>query len=308
VEPRLRPTTWNSYRIATGRITNALGATLVQSLTPLDVERFYASLLAGSDTSKPLSPKTVRNTHIVLRKALSDAERLGLVVRNPAAAAKAPSAATPSHTTWTAAELSMFLRSIADTRLAAALVVLATTGMRRGEVLGLRWQNVDLTAGRLAVVQTITTVNDQMVVTPPKTPRSRRSVSLDPTTVAALERRRREQAAERLAAGPGWGAEDWVFTDEIGRPVHPGALSRLFESSTKKAGLPPIRLHDLRHTYATLALSAGVHPKIVSERLGHATVAITLDLYSHVSPVLDSEAATLVASRIFVTDEASPGS
>jgi integrase len=139
VRPRLRPTTWNSYRIAVERVAKSLGNTLVQSLTPLDVERFYADLLAGSDETRQLSPKTVRNTHIVLRKALADAERLGLVPRNPAASAKAPAPSTPEHTTWTASQLATFLRSIAGTRLEAAFVVLATTGMRRGEVLGLRW-------------------------------------------------------------------------------------------------------------------------------------------------------------------------
>jgi integrase len=299
VEPRLRPTTWNSYRIAATRVSKSLGSTPVQALTPLDVERFYADLLAGSDETRPLSPKTVRNTHIVLRKAMSDAERLGLVARNPAASAKAPAPSAPEHTTWTAGELSAFLRSIAGTRLEAAFVVLATTGMRRGEVLGLRWPDVDLAASRLAVVQTVTTVNDKIVVTPPKTPRSRRSVSLDPVTVVALEQCRLAQKRERLAAGSLWSDESWVFTDEIGRPVHPTSFSRLFERSAAKADLPPIRLHDLRHTYATLALTAGVHPKIVSERLGHATVGITLDLYSHVTPTMDSQAASLIANQIF---------
>jgi integrase len=299
VRPRLRPTTWNSYRIAAARVARSLGNTLVQSLTPLEVERFYADLLAGAEETRPLSPKTVRNTHIVLRKALADAERLGLVPRNPAASAKAPTASAPDHKTWTADQLASFLRSIAGTRLEAAFVVLATTGMRRGEVLGLRWPDVDLPAARLAVVQTVTTVSDKIVVTPPKTPRSRRSVSLDPVTVAALEQRRLAQKRERLAAGELWSDEGWVFGDEIGRPLHPNSLTRLFETSAAKAALPPIRLHDLRHTYATLALSAGVHPKIVSERLGHATVGITLDLYSHVTPTLDGEAASLVASHIF---------
>jgi integrase len=301
VRPRLRPTSWNSYRKDVEHIKARIGAVALQSLAPFEVENLYKELLStGGATGRPLSPKTVRNVHIVLRKALADAERLGLVIRNAAAAAKPPVPSKREHTTWSGGELARFLRSIEGERLAAALVLLATTGMRRGEALGLRWGDVDLDAGRLSIVQTITTVRDKMVITPPKTARSRRSVSLDPETVAALREHRRKQNEERLRAGEVWSGEgDFVFTNEIGRPVHPSALSRLFASCVRRADLPPIRLHDLRHTYATVALGAGVHPNIVSERLGHATTAVTLDLYSHVTPTIDAEAATLVASKIF---------
>ena len=211
-----------------------------------------------------------------------------------------PSRPKHEHTTWTAPQLAQFLGSLDDERLSAAFVLLATTGMRRGEALGLRWSDVDLDAGRLSIVQTITTVRDRPVISPPKTARSRRLVSLDPETVAALRDHRRRQNEERLRAGESWSATgDIVFTNEVGEPVHPSALSRLFVASVRRAALPMIRLHDLRHTYATVALGAGVHPKIVSERLGHATIAVTLDLYSHVTPAIDAEAAALVASKIF---------
>jgi integrase len=301
VRPRLRPTSWNSYRMAVERIKGRVGAVPLQSLTPLDIESLYKELLStGREGGRPLSPKTVRNTHIALRKALADAERLGLVVRNAAAAARPPVPSKRDHTTWTPEELARFLGSIEGERLAAVFVVLATTGMRRGEALGLRWSDVNFKAGRLSIVQTVTTVSDKIVITPPKTARSRRSVSLDPETVAALREHRHRQNEERLLAGALWAGEgDFVFTDELGRPVHPSALSRLFATYVRRAVLPVIRLHDLRHTYATVALGAGVHPKIVSERLGHATTAVTLDLYSHVTPTIDAEAAALVASRIF---------
>ncbi|MFW6034209.1 MAG: tyrosine-type recombinase/integrase, partial [bacterium] len=256
----------------------------------------------------PMSPKTVRNVHIVLRKALADAERLGLVVRNAAAAAKPPVARKRDHTTWSAEELARFLRAVEGKRLSAAFVLLATTGMRRGEALGLRWSDVDLEAGRLSIVQTITTVRDKMVITPPKTARSRRLVSLDPETVAALREHRRRQNEERLRAGEAWSnVGDLVFTNEVGETIHPSAFSRLFATRVRLAKLPKIRLHDLRHTYATVALGAGVHPKIVSERLGHATIAVTLDLYSHVTPAIDAEAAALVARKIFTSRNAGEG-
>src|SRR5918994_2304898 len=187
VRPRLRSTTWNSYRQSVAHIKGRIGAVPLQSLAPLEVENLYKELLATCGRNgRLLSPKTVRGIHVVLRKALADAERLGLVVRNAAAAAKPPVPAKYEHTTWTAEQLARFIDSIEGERLAAAFVLLATTGMRRGEALGLRWRDVDLEAGRLSIVQTITTVRDKMVITPPKTARSRRLVSLDPETVAGL--------------------------------------------------------------------------------------------------------------------------
>lgn len=172
--------------------------------------------------------------------------------------------------------------------------------MRRGEVLGLRWSDVDLDAGQVAVVQTLTSVNGHAVIGPTKTVRSRRTVYLDEHTVNTLREQRARQREERLVAGPAWDAtSDLVFRDEIGRPTHPDWFSREFARVVSASGAPPIRLHDLRHTFATLALKAGVHPKVVSERLGHATVGITLDLYSHVTPAIARDAADVVAKWIF---------
>ncbi len=138
---------------------------------------------------------------------------------------------------------------------------------------------------------------------PPKTPRSRRHVYLDPQTLGVLREHRKRQREERIAVGPAWGSEvDLVVRDELGRPVNPTSFSYEFDRIVRSLDVPRIRLHDLRHTYATLALKAGVHPKVVSERLGHATVGVTLDLYSHVVPSIARDAANLVASHIFETE------
>ncbi|MGB3736973.1 MAG: tyrosine-type recombinase/integrase [Ilumatobacter sp.] len=297
---RLRPTTWHSYGHAVTRIKAGLGRSKLQALAPLQLEHFYAELLAsGGRTGKPLSPKTVRNTHTVLRKALADAERLGLVGRNPAAAANPPSDVRVEQSTWSSDELRTFLDSVRADRLHAAFVLLATTGMRRGEVLGLRWSDLDFDGGGLAVSNTLTTVGTGLVTGPPKTSRSRRQIFLDEGTLSVLREHRRQQNEERLSVGPAWnGSVDYVFTDELGEPVHPDAFSRSFRRRVAEVDLPVIRLHDLRHSYATLALKAGVHPKVVSERLGHATIGVTLDLYSHVTPSIARDAADVVASRI----------
>jgi integrase len=177
--------------------------------------------------------------------------------------------------------------------------------MRRAEVLGLRWADVDLRAGHLSVTQTITASNHRLIIGPTKTARSRRRIELDPETVDVLRRHRKAQAEERLAIGAGWVDHDLVFCRVDGEPVHPDWFTRYFVRLESRLDVPQIRgPHDLRHTWATLALKAGVHPKVVSDRLGHSTIAITLDIYSHVSPALDADAANTVASQIFKASEA----
>jgi integrase len=194
---------------------------------------------------------------------------------------------------------------VADHKLSAAFVVLATTGMRRGECLGLRWSDVNLTAGRVSITQTVIAVNHDVRIGSPKTARGRRTVALDPKTVAALREHRQNQLAERLLMGAGTD-HDLVFCRPDGSPLHPERFSRTFAIEAARAGLPLIRCHDLRHTWATLALSAGEHPKVVQERLGHANVSITLDVYSHVTEGLHGEVASRVAGIIFGAPSGTP--
>jgi integrase len=191
-----------------------------------------------------------------------------------------------------------FLEHIRGDPLYAAWLLFATTGVRRGEVAGLRWPDVDLKAGRVSPRRPRVVVNYEVVVSEPKTSKGRRSLALDPTTVAALRERRARQLEQRLAVGPRWQDSGLVFTWPDGRSIHPERFSRWFEQHAREAGLPRIRLHDVRHSYATAALAAGVPAKVVSERLGHANIAITMDTYSHVLPGLDAQAADTVAQLI----------
>jgi integrase len=285
-----------------------LGSVPLRRLDAGMLNGLYAVLLAEGKRSHGgggLSPRSVRYVHTILHRALRDAVRRGRIARNPADAADPPRAtatARPATTTWTAQEVRTFLEHTADHRLHAAFVVLATTGMRRGECLGLRWQDVDLAAGRASIVQTVITVNHAVQIGSPKTAKGRRTVVLDPGTVGAVREHRQRQLAERLLMGEGFSDHGLVFCRPDGLPLHAERFSRTFDEQSARAGLPRIRLHDLRPTWATLALSAGVHPKVVQERLGHAAVGITLDVYSHVaegctatprhaSPVSSSEQA-----------------
>jgi integrase len=296
MEPKVRSSTLRDYANGLGRVSARLGQMPLQALRPLDIEEMYAALLKeGHRYGGGLAPKTVRNLHIALRRSLADAHRLGLVPRNVAALVKPPAPVRHEITTWTADEVRRFLGAVEGDRLAPAYRLLAATGMRRGEALGLHWSNVDLDAERIVVNRSLTVVNDEMVWASPKTSRSRRSLSLDADTAAVLRAHRRRQLEERLNAGELWQDNDLVFCNETGKALHPDRFTRAFTSATRRAGVRHIRLHDLRHTWATLALQAGIHPKVVSERLGHATTGITLDIYSHVQPGLDAHAATAVA-------------
>ena len=162
----------------------------------------------------------------------------------------------------------------------------------------MRWVDVDLEAGRIAVRQTLVVVDYSVQVSEPKTSRSRRALALDPATVEGLRAHRTQQDAERELIGAGYHHSGLVFTAPDGSPIHPQRFSSWFEQYTKAAGLPRIRLHDVRHSYATAALAAGVPAKVISERLGHATIAMTMDTYSHVLPALDTQAAAAVARLI----------
>jgi integrase len=181
----------------------------------------------------------------------------------------------------------------------ALFTLAATTGMGRGELVGLRWRDVDLQEGRVSVQQTVVSVAYELRFSTPKTKRGRRSIPLDARTAAILREHRVRQNERRLLAGPLWSDLDPVFCRDDGGPIHPDYLSKTFEHLVALSSLPRIRLHDLRHTHATLALSAGIHPKVVSERLGHTGISITLDTYRHVVATLREGAAEAVARLVF---------
>jgi len=201
--------------------------------------------------------------------------------------------------TWTKEQLKAFLEAVADDRLSALWYTIAFTGMRRGEALGLRWRDVDLENSRLSVRRALIPINREVVVSEPKTAKGRRVVALDPSTIEVLKAQAARQLNEQDEWDEAWIDSGLVFTAENGGPLDPESISRYWRQAVKKSMLPPIRLHDLRHTHATLALQAGIHPKVVSERLGHATVSITLDTYSHAIPAMQEEAAALIAGLVF---------
>jgi integrase len=290
IENTVRPSTFSGYRAHVRlHLVPHLGKMPLSKVDAPALNAMYAALSAnGSATGGSLSVATVRRAHATIHRALRDAVRWGLLTDNPADRCDPPRLRVGLEmTTWTAEELRLFLQFARDDELYPLWFVLATTGMRRGEALGLRWSDVDLDNAQLAVRQTIVEVGGQVLVSSPKTARGRRVVALDKSTVEVLEdcARGYEKAL--------------IFCKADGRPLRPSVVSRRFNTLVAKVDLPRIRLHDLRHTHATLALQAGVHPKIVSERLGHATIAFTLDVYSHALHHMQRDAAERIGELLF---------
>ena len=300
-EPRVKATTFHSYkRNLELHVLPVLGQKRLQQLTPPMLTALYGRLAQDADGRKGLSAKTISYIHSTLHKVLSDAVDSGLLVKNVAAAAKPPRPkrrATGGIQAWEPDELARFLEAVRETRLAAIWRLSTMTGMRRGEVLGLRWCDVDLDRARLSVRQALVAVGYEVVHSTPKS-HSARVIDLDAETVAQLRAHRRRQAEERAVLGIDYQDHDLVVAKENGEPIHPHTFSQAFERLIEKAGLRTIRLHDLRHTHATLALKAGVPVKVISERLGHESPAFTLKQYAHVIPGMQAEAAAQVASLI----------
>ena len=303
----LRQTTLVGYEVMiTRQLIPRIGALQLRELTPAHLNTLYLELLEGGRLQRPggLSPRTVRAAHTVLRRALADAVRQGLLTRNVADFADPPSAAAAraearkSVKTWTTAQLRQFLERTRDNPLYSAFLLGAMTGMRRGEVLGLRWSDVDLDEKRLRITQTLVAPRYELVFSEPKTAAGRRTVALDDRTVAALREHRRQQAAARLAFGRGYEETGLVFTQEDGSPVVPMIFTQRFQKASRDAGLPQIRFHDLRHGHVTYLMQAGVPLPVIAQRVGHSSVAVTGDIYSHVRPELRDDAATLVAKIV----------
>jgi integrase len=309
VAGELRPSTLHSYsRNLRLHVLPALGSTPLQSLDATTLTQHYQQLVAAGRkdhrTGTGLSTTTVRYIHTILRSALQTAYEWELVPRNVADRAKPPKprARGDRHiqiNTWPSATLAGFLCSTEGERLYPLWLLMATTGLRRGEAIGLTWSCLDPVTGTLSVRRSLVDVDrGQPVWSDPKTSRGRRVVALDAATLEALARVGVRTEADKRVAAETYQDHGLIFTHEDGTPLHPDTTSRNFTRRLTQLRLPRIRLHDLRHTWATLALESGIHPKVVQERLGHANVSITLDLYSHVSPAMQSDAAERVAALI----------
>ena len=298
--PRLRLRSIDGYRdIIEKHLVPAFGQTRLAALRPEHIQAYYARLVSEGGGDGPLAAQTVLHHHTMLRAALKHAVRTGLLPRNPTDAVEAPRPVRHETRTLAAEEAAGFVEAIAGSRWHVFVALALTTGMRRGELCGLRWSDVGFENGRLAVRQTVARVRGKgLVFEPTKSRRSERPIAVSSAMCELLRAHRGQQEEERQEAQPLWQDHSLVFPRPDGRPMDPTAVSHEFSKLLEKVGLSHVRLHDLRHTMATLLLEAGVHPKVVQERAGHATIGITLDLYSHVQPTIQEEAARRIEAAV----------
>jgi integrase len=292
VRHSVKPNTYESYSQLTRRhIIPALGRNKLKKLTPAHVRRFRTSALTVG-----LSARTVQYLLTLLREALQQAVEDGLIPRNAAQGVRVKQTRKEEIHPLSSEQVGTLLGAATGERLEALYVVAIHSGLRQGELLGLKWEDVNLDAGTLQVRRTLSGGN----FTPPKTAKSRRSVKLTAGAAEALKEHRDRQLEERESLTGIWRDHDLVFCSTIGTPLNRhNLIPRSFKPLLQKAGLPrTVRFHDLRHTCATLLLSKGVHPKFVQELLGHATISITLDTYSHVLPGMGDHTAAAMESAL----------
>ena len=286
VRPNLSPRGFERYEsIARVHLIPDLGSIALTQLRPEHLQRHYASKLSSG-----LSPRSVRYQHVVLHKALQTAMKWGLVARNVADGVDVPHARQAEMQTWDEYEVARFLEAARDSPYYVLFHTALFTGMRRSELLALQWRDIDF--HQIHVSRSLHQLRDRTYVfTQPKSARSRRTIALSPSSVFTLRDHKDRQEGIRTMLGVPLKSEDLVFSTLEGRPLRPNTVSRAWTVLASHAGVRVIRLHDSRHTHASLMLKQGVHPKIVQERLGHASVQITLDTYSHVAPGLQEAAA-----------------
>jgi len=288
VKDTVRERTYERYEeILRLHVKPALGRLKLKALTPAHVQDFYRDRLDSG-----FSPATVQKIHVILHKALSQAVSWSLVPRNAGEAVRAPRPAPKEMRPLSPDEAHRLLKTVRGDRLEALYVLAIHTGMRQGELLGLKWENVDLAANAIRVRHTLLRTKGRVILGEPKTKKSRRTVHLTGAASRALEEHLERQLKVMERLGDLYRDQGLVFTTEVGTPINPSNLrKRSFAPLLQKASLPRLRFHDLRHTCATLLLSKNIHLKYVQELLGHATVSITLDTYSHVLPGMGNQVA-----------------
>jgi integrase len=292
---RLSPVTVQTYEYMVKKyLIPALGQIPLTQLRPERLQSFYSEKLSTGrhDGTGGLSARTVRYMHVTLHKALQSAVKMGMIVNNPADAVESPKPKRHEMQTMSETDMHLFLEYAKDTPYYALFYTALFTGMRRSELLALRWSDIDLLLCQLSVTRTIHQLhNGTIVFGEPKTSKSRRVVSLSPSTAIVLREHKEQQAQLRQSLGLALADDALVFSQYDGKPLLPDSITQAWRKLARRVGLKGIRLHDARHTHASLMLKQGIHPKIVQERLGHASIQITLDTYSHVAPGLQEAAA-----------------
>ncbi|MEV1145994.1 tyrosine-type recombinase/integrase [Micromonospora sp. NPDC049799] len=290
-----RPSTLQGYRkLIENHVRPALGRLALDKLTPTVIRRLLAE-----KTDAGLSATTVRHIHGLIRNSLGDAEREELVHRNAAKSVRPPAMRQVERRALGVDEAKRLLDVLRGHRLEGLYVCALTVGLRRGELLGLAWSDIDFDAGTLTVRQTVQRAGGRLQLVAPKTERSRRTVPVPAQTLALFRAHRRQQAADRLAAGERWQDHGLVFPSKVGTPMDPDHIDRTWHKIRVAAGLDWLRLHDLRHACATFLLVSGASPRTVMKVLGHSQIGLTMNTYAHVLPEIERAAVDEAAKHLF---------
>lgn len=297
VRTRVTPKTHERYsQICHKNIAPMLGGVPLAKLRPEQISDAYAKALATGRRKGDggLAPRTVRQMHAIVKSALAQAVKWDILIRNPAAAVRGPKVGRAAMQTYDLEQTAELIEAARGTRVFIAILLAVLGGLRRGEISALRWRQVDLVAAQLAVVQSAEQTSAGVRYKEPKGGRAR-TIALSATLVTELRAHRMQQAEELLRFGKRLSDDDFVVMQADGSPLRPHSLGQEWvRFLARQSSLPRIRFHDLRHAHATHLLASGVHPKVASERLGHSKVGITLDLYSHVLPNMQADAAAIV--------------
>ena len=288
--PNCSAKTVQAYRQTVNRYTVDIAHLQLQKLEATDIQPIYADM-----SKQKLSNNTIDSLHKVLHIALNTAVKQGVLKRNVMAAVIAPKVVSKQVEVWDPETRSKAIEVLKDSRFGDFYLLALLTGMRKGELAGLKWANVDLGRGRLQVVNTLQRISGRgLVLGVPKTERSRRSIALSDAAVGLLHEVRGKQTIQKAEIADAWTQSGFVLTHPDGMPLDSEVVSKAFTKLVKEAGFPDLTMHGLRHTHATILLEQGVNPKVVSERLGHASVATTMDIYSHVLPDMQEKAAQAI--------------
>lgn len=293
--PNLAPRTAEGYEhIIRRHLILSLGNIALTQLKPEHLQHYYSEKLSGGrcDGKGGLSPRTVRHHHVNLHTALESAVKWGLLSRNPADAVSPPRSQRPEWHTLSEDDIHTFLEAAKATPYYALFYLAIYTGMRRSELLALRWCDIDLLLCQIYVTRTLHQLRDGSIIyRAPKTVKGRRMIALSPSAALVLREHKEKQEAMRAMLGIPLKDDDLVFSQLDGKPLLPSTVTHAWIKIVRRTGLEGVRLHDARHSHASLMLKQGTYPKIVSERLGHANIGITLDTYSHILPGLQEAAA-----------------
>ncbi len=303
VRPNLSPTTADSYNINVEKhLIPRIGHILLQQLKPLHVQKLYNDLLSNgrTDGTGGLSAKSVLYIHRNLHESLEHAFKMQLVPRNVTALVNLPKAKKYQAEVYSTEELQQLLEVAQGTDMELPIYLAVCLGLRRGEILGLLWSDVNITGKKITINNNLVQTTKGNINKAPKSASSSRTIDLPDGLIPILERHIALQAENRHKLGSGYHSGNYVYCQADGSPYCPGYLSKKFNAFLKKRKLKQIRLHDLRHSHATLMLACGIPAKVASERLGHSNIAVTLDLYSHVLDSMQKEAAEKINSGIFV--------